>query len=149
LHGHAYALSPLIGLALMAIICGGAIWKGGMEERATAIALLLAWAGTLMLRDPRWIGPQWGAFMTDGLLLVFLLAQALWSPKYWPIFAAGFHLLAVITHTARIIDVGLGAWAYATAALIWAYLVLGSLAVGTWNVWRRRQRLDLGARPAS
>ena len=120
----------------MGAVCGGAIWKGDWEERTTGFGMLMAWVVTLVMRDPRWIGPQWGAFIADGLLLALLVGIALRTLKFWPIFAAGFHLLAVLTHAARMIDAGMGAWAYATAAVIWAYLVIITLAVGTWNTWR-------------
>jgi hypothetical protein len=136
LNAHAYGLPPWFGLALMASVCGAAFWRGGREEQMTAGALLLSWVATIILRDPQWIGPQWGAFVADIFLLIFLVGLALRSAKYWPIFAAGFHLLAVVTHSARMIDKAMGSWAYATAAVIWAYLVIIALAVGTWNTWR-------------
>ena len=139
MHSHSYGLPPWFGLALMATVCIAAFWKGERDEQLTAGALLLSWVATMVLLDPRWIGPQWGSFIADGALLVFLVALALRSTKYWPIFAAGFHLLAVATHSARMIDPRMGAWAYATAAVIWADMVIMALAVGTWNSWRSQR----------
>lgn len=128
----------------MGAVCGAAIWKGAWEERGVAFGLLFAFIATLVLRDPRWIGPQWGAFTADVALLVFLVYVAMKTTRYWPLFAAGFHLLAVMTHSARMLDPSMGAWAYATAAVIWADLVIVALALGTWNCWRA-ERHDAAA----
>lgn len=133
----------------MGAVCGAALWKGGWEERSVAFGLLFAWIATLLLRDPRWIGPQWGAFSADVALLVFLGVVAMRTTRYWPLFAAGFHLLAVVTHSARMLDPTMGAWAYATAAVIWAHLVIISLAVGTWNHWREETRAQVSAASGS
>jgi hypothetical protein len=138
LHLHAYALPPWFGVSLLFAVCGGALWKGRVEERAVAIGLLLAVAVTYVLRDPRWSGTQWAGFVADILLLALIVAVSLRSAKYWPLFAAAFQLLGVVTHTARMLDQTLGAWAYATAGVIFTQLVLVSLAVGTFNAWRAR-----------
>ena len=46
--------------------------------------------------------------------------------------AAAFQLLAVVTHMAIMADKGVRAWAYITALILWSYLVLISLAAGTY-----------------
>jgi hypothetical protein len=91
-----------------------------------------------MLKDRHFSGPQWGAFAIDTANLILFLLVALRSGRYWPLFAAAFQLLAVITHVASTMDRHLSAWAAITASVIWTYLILGALAVGTWNVWRGR-----------
>lgn len=117
-------------------ICGAALWKGGRPERIAAAVMLLSWAATFALRDRRWTEPQWGGLVTDTACFIFLAVLALRSNRYWPLWAAGFQLLAVITHGARLMDPSLGAWAYVTAGVIWSYLVLFALAWGTWGYWR-------------
>lgn len=103
---------------------------------------------TIALRDRSWVGTQWSAFGADAGLLILLTAISLRTKRYWPIFAAGFQLLCVITHVARTIDPGVRAWAYATAQVIWTQLVFAALGVGVWNTWREgRQRA--GADPAT
>ncbi|WP_374469367.1 hypothetical protein [Phenylobacterium sp.] len=72
----------------------------------------------------------------DVSLLVVVVVVAMRSSRYWPIFAAAFQLLAVITHAAHLLDPGVGDWAYVTAGVIWTYLLLLALALGTWNRWR-------------
>jgi hypothetical protein len=100
---------------------------------------------TVVLRDYSWPQLQLAGFVVDVLLLLLLLWIALRSPKYWPLAAAGFQLLAVLTHVAKMIDPGLQQWAYITAIVIWTYLLMITLGVGVWNCWRDKN----GGRPLS
>ena len=120
------------------VVCGGAFWKGSREEQTAAGGLLLSWAATIALRDRSWIGTQWSAFTADTVLLLLLTAVAMTTKRYWPLFAAAFQLLCVMTHVARIIDPGVRAWAYATGQVIWSQLVFVAVGVGVWNTWRGR-----------
>lgn len=144
------ALPPWLGLAVLFAVSAAAFLKGGSEERLTAACLLMNVTATVVLRDPSWPHLQWAAFGADLVQLAALVWIALRSPKYWPLAAAGFHLLTVLTHIAKMIDPNLHQWAYITAIVIWTYLLIAALAVGTWNTWRRRPydvRTDV-ARPA-
>jgi hypothetical protein len=123
----------------MAVVCGAAFWKGDREEQVTAGALLLGWVATLVLRDPRWLGIQWGGFAVDGLFMVMITIIALRSRRYWPLAAAGFQLLAIVTHAARMVDPSLGGWVYATAGIVWTQLLILSLATGVWGTWRAQR----------
>jgi len=105
--------------------------------------MLLAALATYALRDPRWRGPQWSSFAIDIAFLVVLIIVSLRTARFWPLTMAAFQLLAVIVHTARILDSTLSAWAYATAEVIFTQLTLVSLAVGTWNTWRDRRAGDI------
>ena len=123
-------------MVLTVIVCGGAFWKGDRETQLAAGGLLLGWAATIALRDRSWIGTQWSAFASDAGLLVILVIISLRTRHYWPLAAAGFELLCVVTHVARLIDPGVYAWAYATAQVIWTQLVVVAIGVGVWNAWR-------------
>ncbi|HXA40934.1 MAG TPA: hypothetical protein VNW53_18180 [Phenylobacterium sp.] len=136
MHPHSYALPPWVGLAITVIVGGGAFWKGGREEQVAAGGLMLSWLTTLVLRDPRWSGTQWGAFGADICLLVLLAAVALRTRRYWPLFAAAFQLLCVVTHIARIVDPGVRAWAYATGQVIFSQWVFFAVGIGVFNTWR-------------
>ena len=138
LQPHAYALPAWIGLTLTAVVCGGAFWKGDREQQIAAGGVLLSWLATLVLRDPRWLGTQWGAFGADVAYLLLITVIAIRSPRYWPMLSAAFQLLSVMTHVARMIDPGVRAWAYATGGVIWSQMVIVSLGVGVWNTWRTR-----------
>ena len=141
MHAHNYALPSWVGLAITVIVCGGAFWKGGREERLAAGGLLLSDLASLMLLDPRWLGLQWGAFVADVCLLVLLVWIVLRTRRYWPFAAAAFQLLCVVTHVARIVDPGVHAWAYATGQVIFSQWVFFAVGVGTINTWRASRQL--------
>jgi hypothetical protein len=121
-------------------VCAAALLKGGREERIAAGAFVLGTLATPFIKDYSW-GTQWAIFGVDVVYLALLLVIALRSPRYWPLCAAGFQLLGVVTHAASIVDPMLPKWAYVTAGVIWTYLVLAAIAVGTWNAWRGRRQL--------
>jgi hypothetical protein len=123
-------------MAAISLVCGAAAWKGGPSERFGAAVFYGAWILTMLVRDDGVGRPQYGIFIVDSLLFVLLLALALRSRRYWPLFMAGFELLAVVTHAGRFIDNQIGAWAYHSAGQIWGYLMLAALGAGTWNRWR-------------
>jgi hypothetical protein len=134
------ALPPWFSLALMTLVCGASVWRGGWEERTTAMAFMIAWMATLLGRDRAWVGPQWTTLAIDLVLLAFLVFVALRSARYWPMFAAGFHLLSVVTHVARMVDPKVGAWAYATAAVIFSQLTVFALGAGMIGLLLQRDR---------
>jgi hypothetical protein len=126
-----------VGLTLTVVVCGGAFWKGGREEQAAALGVLLSWLTTIVLRDPRWIGPQWGAFGADLALLALLTVLSIRTTRYWPLVAAAFQLLCVMTHVARMMDPGaVRAWAYASGQIIFTDMLQIAIGVGVWNTWR-------------
>lgn len=128
------------GLALTLVVCGGALWKGGADERIVAGGFLAAWVITLIFRDRSWIGTQWSTFIVDGAYLALMLYVALRSDRYWPLAATACQLLSVITHAARMVDSALGEWAYVTANVIWTQLSLVALGIGVLGAWRQRRK---------
>jgi hypothetical protein len=130
------ALPPWLGFAVMFAVCSCAFIRGGVEERLTAGGLMTNVAATVVMRDYSWPQLQRAGFIVDILLLVLLLAIAMRTRKFWPLAAAAFQLLAVLTHVAKMIDPDLQQWAYITAIVIWTYLLLIALGVGVWNSWR-------------
>lgn len=133
------ALPSWLGFAVLFVVSAGAALKGDLEERLTATGLLTAVAITVALRDHSWPHLQWAEFAVDALLLLLLVGIALISGKFWPMAAAGFQLLSVLTHIAKMIDPNLHQWAYITAIVIWTYLVMIALGVGVWNCWREER----------
>jgi len=134
---HPYPAIPAwLGIAVGWTVAAFALWKGGRAERLVAAGFLVAWLASPILRRGGWEGPAWTGLAVDGLFLALLLWVALRSRRYWPLFAAGFELLSVATHLARLIDPGVRAWAYATADAIWTYLLLAALSFGVYRRWR-------------
>jgi len=122
----------------MLLVCAAALLKGGVEERLTAVGMLVNVGVTVLLRDPSWPELQRAGFGADIGSLLLYVGIALKSPKFWPMAMAGFQLLAVLTHVAKIIDPGLQQWAYITAIVIWTYLQMIALGIGVYNHWRAR-----------
>lgn len=125
-------------------VCAAALLKGRTEERVAAGAFLVCAVAAPFIKDYSW-GTQWSIFGLDVAYLALLVVMALRSPRYWPLWAAGFQVLGVVTHAASIIDPTLPRWAYITAGVIWTYLVLSAIAVGTWNVWREGRQASAAA----
>lgn len=141
------AVPAWVWAVAITVVCGAALWKGGPSERFAAASFYGAWILTRLVHNPDRYATQWAVLVVDSLLFVLLAGLALRSDRYWPMFMAGFELLAVITHAGRILDRTLGAWAYLTAAQIWAYLMLYALAFGVWGAWRERRQLAKAAAP--
>ena len=119
--------------------CGFALWRGGWPERLVAMASLAAWLATrLAYNYGDWIDPQWGILAVDVAFLGVLIYLALTTDRSWLLFAAAFQLLGVAIHVAITIDHAIRAVAYIQALIIWSYLVLLALAIGTWSQSRRR-----------
>jgi len=113
-----------------------AMRRGGPDERICAHAVLIGWLLTKLAARYQGLEPELGVLVVDlGALAVFIWV-GLRSARYWPLFAAGFHLLAVVTHLARLVDPTVGGWAYLTAGIIWGYLLLFSIAYGAWTAPR-------------
>ena len=108
------------------------------------MANIVAWIATIVVQNRHdWLAPQWGVLAVDVAFLLLLLWFVVRSSRLWILPAAAFQLLAVVTHAAILADDGLRAWAYVTALILWSYLVLITLGVGTYTYWRRTS-----ARPA-
>ncbi|MDF2900287.1 MAG: hypothetical protein K0Q62_346 [Phenylobacterium sp.] len=115
-----------------------ALWRGGRTERVVAIANIVAWIATIVVQNRHnWLDPQWGMLAVDIAFLLLLLWFVVRSSRLWILPAAAFQLLAVLTHAAILADGDLRAWAYITALILWSYMVLITLAVGTYSYWRR------------
>jgi hypothetical protein len=129
--GMAYA----IAITLFAVLCGGRT-----ERFAGAAFIVGQFASTFSQDLSNWVDPQYRMFAIDLFMLALLVGLALRSHRTWTIFAAGFHLLAVLSHVAIAVDPTLRATAYAVVLNLLGYLVFLSLALGTLDAWRARRR---------
>lgn len=131
----------LVWLTCMTLVSGFALWRGGRPERLVSIANVAAWFLTPLAHQ--WLDPNWGVFAVDLAFLAVLLWLALTTDRTWLLFAAAFQLLGVVIHVAIAVDRSVMALAYMRGVVIWSYLVLASLGVGTWLYARqRRERPD-------
>ncbi|HKP78554.1 MAG TPA: hypothetical protein VJU34_05465 [Phenylobacterium sp.] len=76
---------------------------------------------------------QWAVSLVDGALTLLYFWIALRSRRYWPLFAAGFQFLVMVTHLGHAVDPRVTGWAYLTAQLLWAYLVMLAIGYGAWT----------------
>ncbi|CAN5400954.1 hypothetical protein BH10PSE5_BH10PSE5_35790 [soil metagenome] len=122
------------------LVCAFALWRGGRVERIVAVAYMAAWLITLIVEDRwHWGNTQWNVLAVDIALTVLLAWLAMTTGLNWLLFAAAFQVLGVVTHIAVIVDPGFLAKTYVAGLIIWSYLAIGALVVGTWIDWRDRE----------
>ncbi len=126
---------------LQGLVCLYALTFGGRPERVTAIMLFLASIATWLLPfNPLTSFQRVESFelAIDLTLMGGLITVALLANRFWPLWLAALHLLAIGIHGVRGFDAGLMPWMYAAAGGKLAYPMIALLAAG---VLRHRQRL--------
>lgn len=124
-------------------------WKwGGFDERLAASGFVLATIATNAASNETmaktFVHTETGVLLIDVLLFFGLLALALRSDRFWPMWAAAFQLVGTMFHFARMFEAGDFAWAYYIALIFWTYPVFIALGLGTWFEGRHRRRDALG-----
>ncbi len=127
------AIRAFVWAATVLLVCVIAVWRGRRDEHLAAGIMLAAWAITMVVYRSGFQQTEWGILLVDAGALSGFTWIALRSDRFWPLFAAGFHLLAVVTHVARLADPGVGAWAYLTAEIMWGYLLAAAIGYGAWT----------------
>jgi hypothetical protein len=108
-----------------------AAWmRCGWDARVVATAILGATFLTPLAQSQGFAGPEMGIVFVDALLFAVLLAVALRSQAFWPIWAAGFQLGALAVHFAAARLPQMIPAAYAETLVIWSFPVLAVVAVG-------------------
>lgn len=120
--------------------CSFAFLKGRTDERVAAGAMLVAAALSPFALSAGFASPETGILGIDVALLALLLFIALKSDRYWPLWAAGFHIVGTTIHLATFVEVDIWPPAYANAQAFWAWPVLVALLVGTMAEARYRSR---------
>ncbi|PZU46702.1 MAG: hypothetical protein DI568_11215 [Sphingomonas sp.] len=127
-------MATLLFLAFALALAGAlfvAFRFGGRDERLVALLLLTAAIVSPFAEVKSFDVPQHGLLLIDAALLLALTAVAVYSDRYWPMFAAGFQLTTVFFHVARGTGAGIMPDAYADSLVFWGYLVIAALVVGT------------------
>jgi hypothetical protein len=130
-------------LAVLALTCGYALWRGRSDERIVASICLLATLATRFAISPlsaRYSGLEYGLLVIDLLMLVAFVAIALRSQRFWPLWVAGLQLTNSMAHLMKAIELDLLPVAYRAAAVFWSYPILLILAIGTWRGRHLRYR---------
>lgn len=130
--------------ALVILICAYAWWKGRSEERLAATTCLLATIATHFVISPvavRYSRVEDGLVAIDIAVLAAFVGIALFSRRFWPLWASGFQLTVSLSHIMKEVDLQLLPRVYAAAAVFWSYPILIVIVVGT---WRTRHKADQG-----
>ena len=133
----------LIYAALLIVFTIYAGWHGGPSERiAAAINAVASMLTPFAFRSAaRWIGPETGILLVDGLTLAAFGALMGGSRRFWPMWVVAIQIVTVIAHVARVARPGTMPLAYAILETGGAYLVMGTIAGAVW----RRGRKDRSA----
>ena len=113
--------------------CGYAFYRGSRVEYVGVSIMILGSVSTAVFArvfGATWTGLEMGIFVIDILALYALIHLTIVSDRFWPMWATGFHLLAVAVHTAMMVAPEVTPWAFATGAAFWAYPMLLTLAIG-------------------
>jgi hypothetical protein len=132
-----------LGVAALLACCLIA-WKwGGRDERLAAGAFVLAAIATNIDISRKFVHTETGLLLIDVMLFFGLLALALVSDRFWPMWAAAFQLVGTMFHFASMTESGDFASAYYVALIFWSYPVLVALGLGTWLEGRHRRSAPL------
>jgi hypothetical protein len=128
-----YQLPHWVWPAALMAVCALALWRGRDEERLATAALLANWALGMTVFKSNSQETQWAVLGFDVALLGLYLWLSMRTQRYWPLFVAGFQLLIVVTHVARVADPRVSGWAYLTAQLLFSYLILITIGYASWT----------------
>lgn len=125
-------LHQWIGFAWLAAGVAPALLRGGWPERSAAAAMIAAWFGSgLVQNTSQFFGPQVGITAIDLMLLALLVALALKSDRWWPMWAVAFHGLGVMLHLAVLLDGKVMGRAYFIAGAVFSFLTVLALFLGS------------------
>jgi hypothetical protein len=125
---------------LLVVSCGYALWRGRKYERIAAVVFLTATILSIVGSSPfpvRYAGIATGDLIVDTAVLVGLVAIALASDRFWPLWAAGLQMVDSMSHLLKAIDADLLPQVYGAAERFWSYPILLVLLIGA---WRQHQR---------
>jgi hypothetical protein len=134
--------------ALLLTSCGYALWRGRKYESLAAIVFLSATVLSVVghfSTNVRYLALDGSEVVIDSAVLISLVAIALFSDRFWPLWAAGLQLVDSTAHIFRAINLSMPPWAYAIAERFWSYPILVILFFGAWRSHRR----DVEARRSS
>jgi hypothetical protein len=117
--------------SLLALCSAYAAAMGGTAGKIGAALNVSATVATLVASQAGpWSETHYPVLVVDLLLMVALYALALKSNVYWPIWAAGFHLITMAGHAATIIMPDFRSSLYYTFNGMWAVFVQMAMVWG-------------------
>jgi hypothetical protein len=135
---HLLAIRPILYGALMWGVCIYAFRLGGRDERIASFGIVVAAYLTFVLGSLfqiRYTNVAIPIVCVDAGIFIVLQTLALTSAKFWPLWLAGFHGVALLSHLAPLMP-GMVPRTYYDAVALWGYPSLIILAFAV----RRNQR---------
>ena len=132
-------------LAFLAVAVGYAAWKGGGPERAMAgIAVTMVGLDQLLhlVVPPTFAALDTGHLAIDLFGAASTVTLALFAHRFWPMCIAVLHLVPLLAHSTRILDVALHPAAYLAMQVATSWPVPAILILATWRHQRRLARGD-------
>jgi hypothetical protein len=98
-----YFETPIQAISMLSaiLVCGYALWRGGIPERIASAVLLADWLVTPIIDvNSDLMQIHLGVFAFDAILGIVLLVLALKSDRYWPLWMTGFQGFELLMHVA-------------------------------------------------
>ena len=112
-------------------------WRyGGRSERWGVAIILVGSLLTVTVTNSamfQWRTHRTPLIVVDALMLIPLVGLALVSSRFWPVWAAAFHLIALASHGAIYILPRGVVRAYAIFQGFWAYPIMACILIGAWS----------------
>lgn len=125
---------------VLVVSCGYALWRGRRYERIAALVFVSATILSILGHSPlrgRYVALETSDLIVDSAVLVAVLAIALVSDRFWPLWAAGLQLVDSMSHVMKVLDAQLIPTVYGAAERFWSYPILIVLLIGAWRQHRR------------
>lgn len=129
--------------ALTLLGCAYAAVEGKDEGRWASALILCASALTIPATrlGARWMTTEWSLLAVDGGLLLGLYGLVIGGRRFFPIWMAGFQLVAVSTHLATLIAPRFTPNVYRAVESLWAIPITLSMILGV-ALDRRSERRE-------
>ena len=137
-------LSTQVGAGLTLLVVAFAFLKGDDPERIAAGGYVLSWFASLLIQSDGSVrGTQWGLMAIDAVMLAVFIALAWKSERAWPVWAAAFQSLTVMSHILTLVDIRPPVSAFYAVINLASIGILCTIAVGTFWAWQDRQAAGL------
>lgn len=136
---HMQAILAILYNVVLLGVCGFAALRGGRPERHGAVLTLMASAVSGVIQfwsAAYWEPAQFIIMSVDISVAAGFFWLAVSTIRYWPIWAFGFALANLFIGAAGALLPNITLFAYSSGVVLYAYLALGSLALGTFRLPR-------------